>query len=733
MPRLNIPLRLLPLLLLCATLMPARAVLAQGRIQAPSMLDPEEMALPASDEEEDPPPEEEEEQPRERPGRRGSRDADAEEEEDGTSRDRTARGKDKKGAKGDKGEKPEAPEPVPAVPVVMERPPPVPILTPRVTDADLLAVWNQWMQAQASLDTAAATAAQTKLVALKAEVGASDLEALSIGFLRAAQARRQAKDELGASDLTKLAVALSPNLPYARLALAEAQLRDSPGAVGTYLKEVRKALTALVKDPRYRRPAVADVGVVALMAVLATAVLGVGVLFVRRMRYFLHDFHHLFPKVTARWQSATLAILLLCTPVVFRLGLVPLLLLLLLAVSFYLSMVERVVGVVLVVLVALVPVGIGQLARQTAFSGTVAEDVYVLERGGVTAEEVAERVRARYAQQKAGFAELFALGRFEARRGLLDDAITHYQAAMAMRANHAALMVNFGNVMLAKGDDTRAGQYYTQAMQADPTLAAPAFNLAEVYRRRAKMAPDNEIGAENQRASDALNAAQRLDPWLLHYERPPDDRLLMNRLLLSPSLPMDDFPAPPEDSTGAHVEAQLARRLLGGTGAMSWLLALVGGGLVLGWGFARSALKASGECEKCGRSVCRRCDKELGVGSKQCAQCVNAFSRKGLVPPQLRARKAVEVERYRTWTARVSFVMGALVSGAGHLFAGLPVRGIIYAFLFLFAVAAIFLRHGVLRAPYGELPLYLKLIPVFVLLLPLHLLTLRGLYRRQQE
>ena len=121
------------------------------------------------------------------------------------------------------------------------------------------------------------------------------------------------------------------------------------------------------------------------------------------------------------------------------------------------------------------------------------------------------------------------------------------------------------------------------------------------------------------------------------------------------------------------------------------------------------------------------------MGSKQCAQCVNAFSRKGLVPPQLRARKAVEVERYRTWTARVSFVMGALVSGAGHLFAGLPVRGVLYSFLFLFAVAAIFLRHGVLRAPYGQLPLYLKLIPVFVLLLPLHLLTLRGLYRRQQE
>jgi tetratricopeptide (TPR) repeat protein len=731
MPRLNSPLRLFPLLLLCAALLPARPVLAQGQIQAPSMLDPEEMALPSSEEEEDPPPEEEE-QPRERPGRRGSRDADAQEEE-GTSRDKTARGKGDKDKKGARGEKPEPAEPVPAVPLLPTRPPPPPILTPRVTDADMLAVWNKWMQAQASLDTAAATAAQTQLVALKAEVGASDLEALSIGFLRAADSRRQARDEAGARQLTELAVSLSPNLPYARLALAEAHLRDSPGAVGPFLKEVRKALRALVKDPRYQRPAMADLGVVALMAVLATAVVGVGVLFVRRMRYFLHDFHHLFPKVTARWQSATMAILLLFIPVVFRLGLVPLLLLLLLAVSFYLTMAERVVGVVLVVLAALVPVGIGQLARQTAFSGTVAEDVYVLERGGVTAEEVADRVRARYERKEAGFAELFALGRFEARRGQLDDAITHYQAAMAMRGNHAALMVNFGNVMLAKGDDARAGQYYTQAMQADPALAAPAFNLAEVYRRRAKVAPDSEISAENQRASDALNAAQRLDPWLLHFERPPDDKLLMNRLLLSPSLPTEDLPVPAEDSMGEHVEAQLARRVLGGTGALSWLGALLGAGLVVGWGFARGALKASGECEKCGRSVCRRCDKELGVGSKQCAQCVNAFSRKGLVPPQLRARKAVEVERYRTWTARVSFVMGALVSGAGHLFAGLPVRGIIYSFLFLFAVAAIFLRHGVLRAPYGELPLYLKLIPVFLLLLPLHLLTLRGLYRRQQE
>jgi hypothetical protein len=44
--------------------------------------------------------------------------------------------------------------------------------------------------------------------------------------------------------------------------------------------------------------------------------------------------------------------------------------------------------------------------------------------------------------------------------------------------------------------------------------------------------------------------------------------------------------------------------------------------------------------------VCRRCDPELGIGSVLCTQCLNVFSRKGLVPPQLKARKQAQVDRY---------------------------------------------------------------------------------------
>ncbi|WP_084737109.1 tetratricopeptide repeat protein [Cystobacter ferrugineus] len=690
------------------------------------MLEPEEMAMPSDPDSED-------------------------EEEEGTS----ARGRGKKG-KGRKGQEDEAQDeaasaadqdagvgvaptpaapaaPVPPEPVV--RPPPAPILTPRISDADLQAAWVKWRDAVAALDNEAARAAQQELVTLRDEVAALDMESVSVGFIRAAEGRRKARDEAGAMLLVEHAAALSPHLPYARLALAQAHAERSPEAVGKYSREFKAALGLMLKDPRYRRPVLADFATVGLVALLATAVVVVGVLFVRRVRFLFHDFHHFFPRAAAHWQSGALAVLLLFgTPLALRWGVVPMLLLLLGSVSLYLSRSERAVATLLLVLAALVPLAAGKLAQSAVFAGTVAEDVYVLEHGGIDVEPVAERVRARHEKKQAGFAELFALGRFEARRGQMQEAIAHYKAAMALRAGHAPLMTNLGNALLATGDMAGAERLYTQALSADPGLAAPAFNLAEVHRRRAAVAPDSQISTHNQKARDALETAGRLDRRLLMWERPPDERLTMNRLLLGPVLPLSDLPVVEDANLAAHVEAQLSSRLLGGgSGISAWGPLVLGALLVSLLGFARGTFKPSHECEKCGRPVCRRCDKELGVASKLCAQCVNVFSRKIVVEARVRARKHIEIERKRQWASGVSYVFGALVSGAGHLFNGLTVRGTLYAFLFLFGVAGLALRSGVLRSPYGEVPLYLKLAPLLILLIPIHLLSLRGLYRHQNE
>jgi hypothetical protein len=207
----------------------------------------------------------------------------------------------------------------------------------------------------------------------------------------------------------------------------------------------------------------------------------------------------------------------------------------------------------------------------------------------------------------------------------------------------------------------------------------------------------------------------------------------VNKLVLSLPLPPSELQAlDAGEVAGERVEAQVSRKLVAGmTGPVAWALPGLLGGVLFGWGFLRQKLNASKVCEKCGRPACRRCDPELGLGSLMCTQCVNVFARKGQVPAQMRTRKEAQVAEHRTWMDRVALGFSALMAGAGHVFAGLPVRGALYAFLFLFGVGAVVFHGGVLRAPYGEAPAYLKLTLAGVLLLPVYLLTLRGLYKRQ--
>ncbi|MDC0708963.1 hypothetical protein POL68_10860 [Stigmatella sp. ncwal1] len=629
---------------------------------------------------------------------------------------------------------PAAAKPAPPKVEVPVRTPPPPLLAPRVSDADLLAVWERWVQARGANDTAAADQARKDLLKLRDEVAASDFDAFSASLLRESQARLKSKDMSSAVHLAEDAAALSPNLPYARFALADAYARREPGAVGKYMGEFQAAIAAVLKDPRYLRPAVANLVATALLALLATAAAVVGVLFLRRIRYFLHDIHHVFPRGVGRWQSIMVVLAVLLMPVLLRLGVVPVLFVLFGMVVLYLTVAERAVAAVLLALVGLSPLVAGQIARATTFAGTVAEDVYLLERGGFTADEAAVRIQARLEAKEAGFAELFALGRYESRRGQLEEAATHFKAAAALRQRNALLLTNFGNALLAAGDVDGATRLYQEAAQADNTLAAAPYNLAQIYRRRARELPDDKVGAELQRASETMSTAQRLDAALVGRDVPPDDRLLANLLLLSPELPTADMLALADGTAaGKRVESQLDRMLLGVSGPVVRFYPVVLAGLLFLWGAARDRLRASKGCDKCGRTVCRRCDPDLGMGSFLCSQCTNVFARKGVVPEPMRARKQAEVQRHQTWLGRISLALGALVSGAGHVFSGLPIRGAFYCFLFLLAVAVLVMSQGVLRSPYGEAPNYLKMAPAALVLLPLYLLSLRGLFKRRTQ
>lgn len=567
--------------------------------------------------------------------------------------------------------------------------------------------WKSWRAANETSDASAATNALQKLAQAKEDLGIEDFDAFGIALIRAAEARLEQKDQRAALALSISAVQLDPDSPAVRWATAKINFLVSPLGFGSYMPEIVAGLQAGWRDPIYRRAVLGDLGTGALVALLATAMTVLATICLRRWRYFAHDFHHFFPRSFAPWQTTLLAALLLALPLVFRLGWIPFFLVLLAVTSMYLSQVERVVAGTLVASLGWVPVLAGLLVRVTSFSGTPAEDVYRLERGGPESTASESRIRKRIEEGKANFPELFALGRVELRRGRLEDAIRHLGAAILERNNDAPALTNLGNAMFAKGDLEGAADSYGRATQSDPTLLASGSNLSKLYSWQAKMAASGGS-----------------------HEAPGN--LYANRELVSVPLGSDEMAlAARSEEQELKVENELRLRLLGDLPPpIAWIYPLLLAALFVALGFAHELVEACSGCDKCGRPICRKCDPELGSGSLFCNQCVNVFARQGTVAPADKVRKQIEVARYQLRLERTSYVLSLLCSGAGHLYVGVPIAGASYAFLFLFAFFGVLFHQGVLKVPYLANRSWWGVVPLVAMMISVHLISVRDFFRR---
>ncbi len=638
-------------------------------------------------------------------------------------------GKDAKG-KDPKDPKAAVPPPPPPPP---PRKPPATVLVTKLTETDLSALWQAWQKADASNDVSAEKAARSKLLAAKQEIAADNLELWAIGLLRASAAHEERGDSGGAVEIALTATQLAPDLPAVWSGLATTYVQADPSELGRIIGALKTAFVLHLQDPRYLRPALGDLGTALLVALLGVAIALVAVLFLRRAYYFLYDVHFFFPRAAARWQTGALALIVLALPIVFRMGVVPALLALFAAATLYLTTPERLVAAVLVSLLGLLPTAGALLVEGTAFAGTPAEDVYVVERGGPGAQRLADRFEQMAAGNKAQFQHLFALGRYELRRGRLEAAVAHLKQALVSRPNDARATVNLGAAMALSGDLENSLVAFEDAVKADPSLAVAYFNLGRLHQRRVAVLGDSVAG-EVDKASAMLSEARLKDAALsAGMDEAPKDTYLGNELFLSLPLPRSELvalAAAPE--AAQRVRSQLNTIVLGdvpeGVAPFYPLLASLG---LLVLGLLSKALGTAKPCSKCGAAVSRRGDPEVAAGSSMCTQCVNVFARKNLVEPAAKVRKQAEVARYQQRSERVSYVLGLLFAGMGHAFAGLPVRGAVYGFLFAAAITGFFLRNGVLRPPYEAMPLAVRLAPVVLIFVLVYALSLRGLLKRQ--
>ncbi|HEY6100555.1 MAG TPA: hypothetical protein VIW03_14055, partial [Anaeromyxobacter sp.] len=317
----------------------------------------------------------------------------------------------------------EAPPP-PAKPAAKapELPPPPPPPTASVDLARQIqpvrATWPQldasWKERRAALreqDPGRAATAERAVLEVKRELALENL------FTHAASEVREARRALDANlpgealAHAELAARLAPDLPDAHLAVARARFASDSGELLPVLGALRDALGAAAREPHVLRAFAADVFSAALAALFTASTGTIVLLFLRRVRLFLHDFHHLpLLRGTAPIQTGFLALVLLALPAAFGLGAFASVAVLVLAVWLHLATAERAVATVaLAVLVALPAAGAGA-ARLTAWTGSPAETVHALEHAALPDEEVAE-IAARAGASPAPAPMYAALGR----------------------------------------------------------------------------------------------------------------------------------------------------------------------------------------------------------------------------------------------------------------------------------------------------------------------------------
>lgn len=627
-------------------------------------------------------------------------------------------------------------EPTEAPRVIKKEPPPKaavpPVVVQQIADADLDLIWQRWKKLEAGSDFAAEQAARADLVAMKKTIGSSDVDAWAMGLLRLSAAHEARGDSGAAVEIARTATELAPSLPSAWVGLAKAYFQADPSDISRYVSALVTAVSRLTSDPRYSRPFLADFAATVLLALIFTACAVVAVLFIRRAYYFFYDFHFFFPRAAARWQTTALAVLLLSLPIVFRMGVVPSLLALFAASSLYLSLRERVVAAVLIGLLGFVPLLAGAVVERTAFAETSAEDLYLIERGGPGLDPLVQKWEKLAAEDKVSFGELYVLGHHNLRRGHLEQALTHFRKALALNPQHVGARLNLGIAFFLQGD-LENSRSVLENVAKETGNATALFDLARLYQRRVMVYGDSVAG-EVDKSLAAFSEANQKDPTLPRaFDEKFGTEINGNQLMRTMPLEREvvlSF-AHAGDSA-ARVQSQLTSMLLGDVPeAIAWLYPGVLAALLVGFGGLARSLQASKECNRCGKAVSHRGDPDVSPGSLMCTQCVNVFAKKNVVAPSLKVRKQLEVARHQNRVERTGMILGAIWSGMGHVFSGLPIRGAVYGYVFVAAVMAAVMRHGLLRTPYESVPVFIKLVPVGVMLVLVYVLSLRALRRRQ--
>ncbi|MBI5549471.1 MAG: tetratricopeptide repeat protein, partial [Deltaproteobacteria bacterium] len=538
------------------------------------------------------------------------------------------------------------------------------ILPPADGDAQLLAAWAARREALGRSAVHEMLEHERKIARLREELGYSNL--LTIGAALSHESKALVRsDAAEAVRRAVLATQLAPDLPAAHWAVARSAWSEDLADFGRYLDATLQAVKATWREPRWRAATLAEIAAALLGAFLLAGAAVVLLVFLRHVRYFLHDVHHLFPSGSWRAQTSLAGILFVLLPLLFGLG--PFLFLFGLALASWLHMgrAEKAVVAALMAVFGLLPLGASLVEREAAFSGTRAELIYLVEHGGPDGAPTQE-LQALADRADAPFEALFAQGHRARRRGDVPAAVSLLRQAAELKPGSPQALIELGNALFLAGDLDGARDSYQRLLNANEASPMAHHGLARLYDRRAQLARREEAPGQLAESQKHQRRLVELDPQA-GMAIAGDTDLRSNRYLPATTLGGAQLmKMAAEEAHPSWVGDDLSKRLFGPLPcSLTWLAGLLAAGLLLLFSLLQEVIVPCGSCGKCGRPVCRRCDVEV-VGPGLCGQCVTILAQRGAVDPPARASKELHIKRYqrlRVWAIRLCSL---LIPGGGQ-------------------------------------------------------------------
>ncbi|MBN2498995.1 MAG: tetratricopeptide repeat protein, partial [Deltaproteobacteria bacterium] len=594
--------------------------------------------------------------------------------------------------------------------------------------ADLTAIWQQRRIHLRQRDFSLAKVDLLRFVKLKEELALRNTFLEAEVLVRDARHAQQADDAERAGKLLETAVRLAPDLPAVYTARASFHFSKEPFGLSAIIDDWIAAAEAALADPLARNRLLLDGLVGLLLGIGLMAILFTLVQFLRHVRFFLHDLHHLFPRGAGRAQTAFLGVILLLLPVFFRAGLVAVLLTWLLVAWLYQNWRERLVTICILAFLGSMSFSVSYLVDRIAASRTLAEDLYAIERGKPD-EALIVRLRSQLERQPNDPTLLAVLAGYHKRLGDFERARVLLEKAVESKPRAAVLLNNLGNVYFLQGHLGKAIESYGRASMARPDLAVPHFNLSRCHYRA--LDPD--------RGKQARQEASRLDR---------EEVRKLNELAMGDkaNYVVADLPLPSEwlahaDGTGPARErreaaAQALWRSWGGSGRVQWFW-IVGAVMLVLFilvAFVGRKLYLSKACIRCGRPACRRCNTELRDDTV-CGQCYHAFVRRSQVDAKSRIAKEIQIRQHRRRHQSISVGLSFLLPGTGQILKERTLRGALILLVFSVTMVQLLLGEGVMRDPMamGSSWPWWKLVPLLVLFGAFYAWALIDVFRSDEE